>query len=378
MPDLIGLTLTLCPTQSFVVASQYTIELHSWFLDQVRRMDADLSAYMHDGQSEKPFTISGLLDGELLHQPDRKLLVQADQSYHWVVTALSANVADWMQNWTPPPEMRLKSGTLTIERCAIAPPMTTYEDLWMQAGEQMGKNRSHSLCFTFLSPTGFRQHGNHLPLPIPASVFQSYLRRWNHFVELEFDPFEFKQWVEEHIVILRHQIQSSKVQAGKQGSVTGFTGSVQFGLTSKAKAHSDYVQLVHALEQLAPYCGTGHKTTFGLGQTRLGWLTDASAPMPIPAPIPSSSSIALPAPNSSKAVLKRRIAELAALFLSTKKRQGGDRARATSELWAVIVARREAGESLKAIAEDLDLSYDTVKKHMARATEKLREVEAVE
>jgi CRISPR-associated endoribonuclease Cas6 len=229
MPDLIGLTLTLCPTQSFTVPSQYTIELHSWFLDQVRRVDADLSAYMHDGQSEKPFTISGLLDGELLHQSDRKLLVQSGQSYHWVVTALSANVADWMQNWTPPNEMRLKSGTLTIEHCAIAPSAMTYEALWAQAGEQMEKERASSLCFTFLSPTSFRQHGNHLPLPIPANVFQSYLRRWNHFVDLEFDAVEFKQWVEEYVVILRHQIQSSKVQAGKQGSVTGFTGSVQFG-----------------------------------------------------------------------------------------------------------------------------------------------------
>lgn len=237
-----------------------------------------------------------------------------------------------------------------------------------------------SLCFTFLSPTSFRHYGNHLPLPMPDLIFQSYLRRWNHFVDLEFNPHDFKQWVSEHVIILRHQLRSSKVQAGKQGSVTGFTGAIQFGLTPKAKSHPDYVQLIYALEQLAPYYGTGHKTTFGLGQTRLGWFPSLHpAPMSHPDALPSNpptAQVTVPAPATpTRTALKQRITELTKLFLSTKKRQGGDRARTTSELWATLIARRETGESLEAIAQDLDLNYETAKKHMARATEKLRELE---
>ncbi|MGB3514947.1 MAG: hypothetical protein WBA43_00720 [Elainellaceae cyanobacterium] len=40
--------------------SQYSIGLHVWLLHQVQAMDAVLSAQMHDGQSEKSFSLSGL------------------------------------------------------------------------------------------------------------------------------------------------------------------------------------------------------------------------------------------------------------------------------------------------------------------------------
>jgi CRISPR-associated endoribonuclease Cas6 len=391
-PDLLGLTLTLQSTTSFTVPSHYTTELHSWFLDQVRRVDFELSSYMHDGQSEKPFTVSSLLGTELLPQSHHQQVVQAHQPYQWTVTALATEVATWMQNWSKalPKEMRLRSGTFTIANCTIAYPATTYAQLWEKAEAISAERNSagtteRTLCFTFLSPTSFRHYGNHLPLPMPDLMFKSYLRRWNHFVDLEFDSHDFKQWVSENVIILRHQLQSSKVQAGKQGSVTGFTGAIQFGLTAKAKNNPDYVQLIYALEQLAPYCGTGHKTTFGLGQTRLGWLPPVQSPLlgrsgSLPSTSPRTQVtvtqvIASSPTKPTRTTLKKRITELTKLFLSTKKRQGGDRARLTSELWATLIARRETGESLKAIAQDLELNYETAKKHMTRATEKLRQLE---
>jgi CRISPR-associated endoribonuclease Cas6 len=66
----------------------------------------------------------------------------------------------------------------------------------------------------------------------------------------------------EHIVILRHDIRSSKVQAGKSGSVTGFVGSVHLGFTPKANQQPRYIQLVHALIACAPYFNAGHKLTY--------------------------------------------------------------------------------------------------------------------
>lgn len=58
--QLVGLTLQLQPLHDATLYPQYTIGLHAWLLDQVRQSDPDLSAYLHDGQSEKPFTISAL------------------------------------------------------------------------------------------------------------------------------------------------------------------------------------------------------------------------------------------------------------------------------------------------------------------------------
>jgi CRISPR-associated endoribonuclease Cas6 len=47
-------------------------------------------------------------------------------------------------------------------------------------------------------------------------------------------------------------------------------------LTNTAQKQQ-FEQLFTTLGQFAPYCGTGHKTTFGLGQTRLGWSTSPNS-----------------------------------------------------------------------------------------------------
>ena len=82
------------------------------------------------------------------------------------------------------------------------------------------------------------------------------------------------------MIIQQHQISSMKVAAGKQGSVTGFTGAVTYVLDYKTADKPDYRAMFYALTQLAPYCGTGHKTTFGLGETQLGWQGDMDVAVP--------------------------------------------------------------------------------------------------
>ncbi|MGB3516133.1 MAG: hypothetical protein WBA43_06745, partial [Elainellaceae cyanobacterium] len=49
------------------------------------------------------------------------------------------------------------------------------------------------------------------------------------------------------------------------------------------------------------------------------------------------------------------------VFLAQRKRTGGQRAMAIAQTQATILARREMGESLKAIAADLDLNYETAR-----------------
>jgi CRISPR-associated endoribonuclease Cas6 len=182
-------------------------------------------------------------------------------------------------------------------------------------------------------------------------------------------------------VLLRHNIRSSKVQPGKQGSVTGFMGSIQLGITKKAQYQVDFSHLAHALVAAAPYFGTGHKVTFGLGQTRSGWgevlfkgniadegvsrssLVSGNSVVAkklqsvVPVGEPATLSIEVGSVN-----IAERIAELRPIFLASKKRQGGDRAANAALLWATIVARQENGDSLKSISIDLGMPYDSAKK----------------
>jgi len=93
-----------------------------------------------------------------------------------------------------------------------------------------------------------------------------------------------------------------------------------------------------------------------LGQTRSGWL--AAAP---------------PAPPRIESLIAERITELTEPFLATKKWQGGNRATSSAETWATILARRELGESLQAIALDLETPYETVKTYAKLARRALSE-----
>lgn len=339
--ELVGVTLKLQPQWAGRLSTQYTIGLHAWFLDQVRQANAELSTDLHEGQSEKPFTLSGLsnLAGERVPR------LQTDQIYEWTVTALHRPLAAWMADWVQqlPPILELRGIPLKIIGWQISHPATTYSTLSSTLSRR-GSQAELPFELSFLSPTSFRRKGHHLPLPVPTQVFQSYLRRWNHFSGQAIDPAAFLDWVDAGVIITRHDLQSMKIATGKQGAVIGFTGAVEFTLSEQAQANTVYCHLLAALVQLAPYCGTGHKTTFGLGQTRPGWLQPHGPELP-----------------AMEAILAQRVFELTEHFMAQRQRLGGERALQISETWATILARRELGESLQVIAADLEMSYETVK-----------------
>jgi len=188
-----------------------------------------------------------------------------------------------------------------------------------------------------------------------VNVFHSYLRRWNDFAATPVDQDTFLAWVDEYVLITRHQVATVKVLAGKKGAVTGFTGAVEFGLAKEAYQQPEFCTLFSALGKLAPYCGTGHKTTFGLGQTRLGWSSQAVVDVP-----------------DVESLLAKRIEELTDIFKAQRKRTGGDRAVEIASTWATILARREMGESLQVVAEDLQMPYETVKTYAKLARRALK------
>jgi CRISPR-associated endoribonuclease Cas6 len=395
-PDLIGIQLTIQSTQDSTLPSNYTYWLHAWFLDQIRQIDPKLSAELHDNQTEKAFTLSGFLSHNSPAIPNNRTInFSATNTYHCQITSLHKTLCAALKNWQPPRTITLQNNTFQITQRQINLPATTYKTIWDNT------NLDDELNLSFLSATAFHKNGNHMPLPIPENLFHSYLRRWNIFSEYQFDPEEFLIWVREGIVILRHNIRSSKVQPGKQGSVTGFMGSIQLGITNKAQYQVDFSHLAHALIAAAQYFGTGHKVTFGLGQTRSGWglsealvksniqFSDKDTPRsPVAKTKPStitptkkSSSLtpidktATPSIASNHEAITARINELQPIFLASKKRQGGDRAVKAALLWATIIAHQESGDSLKSIAIALDMPYDSAKKCSQLARKHLLSIE---
>jgi CRISPR-associated endoribonuclease Cas6 len=74
-----------------------------------------------------------------------------------------------------------------------------------------------------------------------------------------------------------------------------------------------------------------------------------------------------------EAAVSERIAELTEIFTLQRKRIGGDRATKIAETWAMVLARRELGESLQAIAVDLEIPYETAKTYSKLARRALRD-----
>ena len=72
-------------------------------------------------------------------------------------------------------------------------------------------------------------------------------------------------------------------------------------------------------------------------------------------------------------LLAERIEELIKLFTTQRKRTGGERTDKIAVTWATILARREMGESLKAIAEDLEMPISTVKTYVKLARKSLKQ-----
>lgn len=363
--ELVSLHIYLTPEADLSLPANYTYGLLGWWLDRIRQDNPELSAYLHDGGSEKPFTLSAL-SGVPATAPIR--LIQG-KPYQWIISALYQPLCQWLATWLTklaktPEIIKFPRGNLIITKAEIALPPTTYQQLWQTS---LPQQRSFSLNFT--TPTSFRSKKHHLPLPIPQNVFHSYLRRWNDFSGYKHDQEEFLAWVAETVFVSGHDIATTKIQAGKKGTVTGFTGWVSFGVDAQGNHYPDQQQLLYALLQLAPYCGTGHKTTFGLGQTQLGI---DSAPIPqitkitkpvIPKADQSSNELSHDSDGCSDHSYgcRNRITELTNLFFQQKKRQGGTRAQDSAKIWATILARYEFGESLQAIAIDLQMPYETVK-----------------
>ncbi|MTJ17011.1 MULTISPECIES: CRISPR-associated endoribonuclease Cas6 [unclassified Dolichospermum] len=352
--ELVSLVFDLEVTDSTALYSQYTIGLHAWFLDQVRQINPTLSAYLHDGESEKPFSISAL-EGQLL-PTGKQLQLQSNQIYRWQINAISQPVVQFLSQWLiqPPTTLKLRDACLQVKQISIVNPPTTYNKLLQSSINHKNINLS------FISPTSFRRKGHHFPLPVPFNLFHSYLRRWNDFSGMPIEQDAFLEWIDENVIIHKHRLESVKVAAGKRGSVTGFTGAISLELTKTALNNIEFTQLFYALVQLAPYCGTGHKTTFGLGQTCLDWVN------------PESNTSSTIITN----LLPERIEKLTTIFTAQRKRIGGERTEKIATTWATILARREMGESLQVIAEDLEIPYTTAKTYVKLARRMLKDTQS--
>lgn len=111
----------------------------------------------------------------------------------------------------------------------------------------------------FLSPTSFRQKQGIQNFPLPELVFNSLLRKWNHFapIELHFPEIEWTALVSAY-ELTTHALRL------ESGAEIGCQGWVKYLFLD-----SEQARIASILANFAFYSGVGRKTTMGMGQAQL-------------------------------------------------------------------------------------------------------------
>jgi CRISPR-associated endoribonuclease Cas6 len=143
--------------------------------------------------------------------------------------------------------------------------ITSYEALYqtLVATEPQAPTRFE---LKFLTPTAFSQGRVHIPLPVPMSLFRSWLERWNHFAPVYLGSDELIGYLGESIVLARHRLQS-QIFPVHTGRITGFTGEITLQVLSRIDPL--IANVTDLLVQYSNFSGTGMKTRLGMGSTQL-------------------------------------------------------------------------------------------------------------
>jgi CRISPR-associated endoribonuclease Cas6 len=141
---------------------------------------------------------------------------------------------------------------------------------WFGAGTAL----TNRIDLEFASPTVFKRQGLMFVLPLPQLVWGSYLAAWNEFASPGFD-LKALTTLEHDVQISRYQLRTRAVkgQTISQPSESARETIFKFGFVGRCaytifRPERALWRTLHLLADFSFFCGTGYKTTQGMGQTR--------------------------------------------------------------------------------------------------------------
>lgn len=270
---LISWVITLQPTASVTVPRNLGRAAHAWFLDQVRRADADLAQLLHGGQAQRPFTVSNLLGigwrgrGEVTLAPDKRYALR--------VTSFSPRLSKTLrERLLPDPPSSVTLADIALQ--VTGSTMDAEVHPWAGSDSFEALVQRHTLAghirrrvgLRFASPTLFRSSNMNVPVPLPGLVFGGLLDKWNAFAPIQVHP-DVRRFAEECLAVSRYRLETRRVafgEEGQRGAVAGGVGDCVYAVRVNDRYWTGLIQL---LAGFAFYGGVGRRTTMGLGQARL-------------------------------------------------------------------------------------------------------------
>lgn len=248
---------TISPTQGH--------HAYGLFLALMRQSSPKMADELHGSDSMKPFTISPL-HGKFQRAGKNLKVIDASE-YSIRLTFLKEDVFAYFMDAAlkaASQPLRLESAIFHIDQVLLH-----HEDLPLchhQSYEQLFTESAsgRKVRLQFLSPTAFRSGGKRNVLfPEAPLVFGSYLTKWQYYSPIKINEAMVK--VLPDIVVTRYKLNTHILHFNAYQE-TGFEGDCTFELPDKLD--EDCVKAINTLADFALYCGTGAKTTMGMGQTR--------------------------------------------------------------------------------------------------------------
>jgi CRISPR-associated endoribonuclease Cas6 len=280
---LLSILLSLVSSSAAPILGALGRPANAWFLGQLTRHRPELAQALHDGNGVKPYTVSTLLDDRGRPLPAGKWL-QAGEPCWLRLTAFEPQLSDAVLHQVLPKlpgHLELYKMSFRLDGYTLDPaqhPWAGQSTLTNIAQNSEHIEQSRQVRLEFATPTAFRSEGADVPLPIPAHVFRSYWQKWNSVAPEGAQIQDLWPGFAAACIMVSELSGLNTTRwtfaEGTRGVATGFTGAVGFTLLPRRQAGEwagywdGAERVLQSLAQFAFYCGTGHHTTVGLGQTR--------------------------------------------------------------------------------------------------------------
>ena len=249
-----------------VIAPARGYYAYALFLDLLRRSNGTVAQELHDIDGLKPFTVSPF---EGSFRRDQSGFRVTEGATYWIrFTFLKGDLFAYFLDAAMKAgdeTLRIDRANLKIQEISTAPgssPLCNcqeFEDILSSAKPE------RRIRLEFVTPTVFRSGGKRNVLfPEPRMLFNSYVSHWKSYSSVNPDA-NLVALAEREARIVSYKFQSQALPFGTY-SETGFEGwcTIEIGEDAPEEA----VRELNALADFAFYCGTGAKTTMGMGQTR--------------------------------------------------------------------------------------------------------------
>ncbi|PIE35701.1 CRISPR-associated endoribonuclease Cas6 [candidate division KSB3 bacterium] len=249
--------------------------LQGMFLSLIRAVDPAAAARLHEENRYRPYTLSPLGLGDrpqhfLGFCPPREPVLKAGTACHLRITLLEDELFPlfgrcFAESSEPSfqlgPTRFVLTGVLTQAQRGIEwTRCLSYADLHTHASRT-----SRKISLQFLTPTSFRRGKVDFLLPDPRLVFRSYRVRLEEMNGTVRFPADFDEQVEFYTGISNLKRLETAIIKTKKVKLIGFTGRITYMIDKQAPP--DLVYQMNLLADYAFFCGTGRKTTVGMGQT---------------------------------------------------------------------------------------------------------------